>query len=385
MVERNFCIFVPMKLTAQIKLCPTKEQEKHLLATLKEANSACQAISDFAFEKKVFSKYELQKQLYYQIKSSFNLSSKMIVRCLGKTSDAYKKDKETKRTFKKLGGIAYDSRILSYKTIKQFVSIWTVSGRLKIDYQCGEHQKRMLQYQHGESDLVYVKGKFYLLATCEIPDENTNDFEDVLGVDFGIVNLATTSDGKNFSGEQTEKVRQWYANRRAKLQSVGTKSAKRRLKKMSGKERKFKSNGNHIISKELVKVAKNTSRAIAIENLSGIRKTAKVRHKNRAKHSSWAFNQLRNFIAYKSQLNGVSVLLVNPKYTSQRCFCCGHIEKANRKSQSEFVCKNCGHSDSADLNGAKNIQLLGRSQSAYGSDFSFEKLVTSPPALAVGN
>jgi len=374
-----------MKLTAQIKLIPTKEQEKHLLATLKEANTACQEISDFAFDKKIFNKYELQKQLYHRIKSSFKLSAQMIVRCLGKVSDSYKKDKDTKRTFKKYGGIAYDSRILTYRTIKQFVSIWTVGGRLKIDYVCGEHQKRMLQYQNGESDLVFVKGKFYLLATCEIPDEKVNDFEDVLGVDFGIVQIATTSDGKKYSGNQIEEVRQWYSDRRAKLQSVGTKSAKRRLKKLSGKERKFKSDTNHKISKELVKVAKDTNRAIAIEDLSHIRTRTKVRHKDRAKHSSWAFNQLRMFITYKAQRDSVPVLLVNPKYTSQRCPCCEHIEKANRKNQSEFVCKACGHSANADFIGALNIQLLGRSQSAYGSDFSFEKSVTSPPALAVGN
>jgi len=374
-----------MKLTAQIKLIGTKEQEQYLLSTLKEANAACHEISDFAFEKKIFNKYELQKQLYHRIKSSFNLSAQMIVRCLGKVADAYKKDRKVKRIFKKYGGIAYDSRILTYRTEKQFVNIWTVKGRQKVNYVCGEHQKRMLQYQHGESDLVYVKGKFYLLATCEIPDEKVNDFEYVLGVDFGIVQIATTSDGKSYSGKQVEEVRQWYSNRRAKLQSVGTKSAKKRLKKLSGKERKFKSNENHKISKELVKAAKDTNRAIAIEDLSHIRKGTKVRHTERAKHSSWAFNQLRMFITYKAQQDGVSVLLVNPKYTSQRCNCCGHIERANRKSQSEFVCRACGHSANADYNAALNIQLLGRSQSAYGSSFSFEKLVTSPPALAVGN
>jgi IS605 OrfB family transposase len=374
-----------MKLTAQIKLNPTKEQNKFLLDTLKEANTACQEISYYAFEKKVFSKYDLQKQIYYRLKSSFKLSAQMIVRCIGKVADAYKKDKDTKRIFKKYGCIAYDSRILRYKTIRKEVSIWTVNGRQIIPYLIGQRQEKLLKYQQGESDLAYIKGTFYLLATCEIPDENVNDFEDVLGVDFGIVQIATTSDGKSYSGKQTEEIRQWYSNLRAKLQAVGTKSAKRRLKKISGKEAKFKKDTNHKISKELVKVAKDTNRAIAIENLSGIRTRTKVRHNQRAKQSSWAFNQLRSFITYKAQIAGVPVLLVNPQYTSQRCSQCGHIEKANRKSQSEFVCRACVHSSNADFNGALNIRLLGRGQSAYGSDFSFEKSVTSPPALAVGN
>lgn len=376
-----------MKLTAQLKLLPTKEQEKFLLDTLKEANACCQHISDFAFEKKIFNKYELQKHLYYGLKS-FNLSAQMIIRCISKVSDAYKKDKDVKREFRQYGAIAYDSRILTYRTVKEFVSIWAVNGRQKINYKAGEKQKKMLQFQCGESDLIFRKGKFYLLATCDIPDERVSQFNDVLGVDFGIVNIATTSDDKKYSGEKIEEVRKWYADRRCKLQSVGTKSAKRRLKKLSGKERKFKSDTNHKISKELVKVSKDTNRAIAIEDLSGIRARTKVRKKERARQSSWAFNQLRMFITYKAQMNGVSVLLVNPKYTSQRCSCCGHTEKANRKSQSEFVCKSCGHCANADFNGALNIKLLGRSQSAYGSNYgniSFSSLATSPPALAVGN
>lgn len=368
-----------MKLTAQIKLNPDTKQKKLLLDTLIEANTACNFISEHCFKNKTFGKFKIQSAIYHSLKKSFNLSAQMVVRCIGKVSYAYAKDKDVQRKFKKFGSIAYDSRILTFKTIRREVSIWTVDGRQTIPYSIGEHQNRMLQFQQGESDLAYIKGKFYLLATCDIPDEETEIFDEVIGVDFGIENIATTSDGKKYSGKQTEEIRQWYSNRRAKLQSVGTKSAKRRLKKLSGKESKFKKNENHKISKQVVRVAKDTNRAIAIENLNGIRTRTTVRKKQRAKHSSWAFNQLRNFIAYKSQLNGVSVLLVNPKYTSQRCNFCGHIEKTNRKSQSEFVCKRCGHSDNADLNGAKNIQLLGLSQKTYGSEFCFNKVQLQAP------
>ncbi|HEX2619598.1 MAG TPA: transposase, partial [Phototrophicaceae bacterium] len=76
---------------------------------------------------------------------------------------------------------------------------------------------------------------------------------------------------------------------------------------------------------------------------------------NRSKHSNWAFAQLRDFLTYKARLAGVPVTLVDPRYTSQRCFECGHIEKANRKSQSEFLCCACGHTTHADVNAAKNI------------------------------
>lgn len=135
----------------------------------------------------------------------------MVVRVISKVADSYKLDKATKRIFRATGAVAYDSRILTYDTTKAKVSIWTKEGRQKINYIGGVHNDRLLAYQKGESDLLYTKGKFFLLATCEIPDEQTETPEDVLGVDLGIVQLATDSDSQSFSGSQVEHVRQWYA------------------------------------------------------------------------------------------------------------------------------------------------------------------------------
>lgn len=367
-----------MKLTAQILLNPNKEQAQMLAETLQAANKACNFISDYAWEKQVFKKYDLQTAVYYQAKERFHLSAQMVVRSLSKVADSYKLDKEKKRTFRPLGSIAYDSRILSYKTIKQTISIWTIGsrdiesrsksggstggpkvGRQTIPYLVGEHHKQLLQYQQGESDLVYKKGRFYLLATCEVPEEESDPFVDVIGVDLGIVNIATTSEGHTHTGEQIEAVRQWYFSRKQVLQSVGTKSAKRRLKHLSGKESKFRTHTNHRISKELVQYAAYTNSAIALEDLSGIRKGTKVRKAQRAKHSSWSFYQLRSFVTYKAKQKGVTVLLVDPRNTSRTCNECGHCEKANRKSQSEFLCKCCGHTALADFNASKNIKALG--------------------------
>src|SRR5690606_17796644 len=150
-----------MKLTAQILLNPTAEQAQLLVDTIKQANTACNEVSSFAWEKKVFRKFDLQKELYYGIKDRYNLSAQMVVRCLSKVADSYKLDKDTKRSFSPLGSIAYDSRILTYKTLKQTVSIWTLQGRQTIPYLVGEHHKQLLQYQQGESDLVFKKGRFY--------------------------------------------------------------------------------------------------------------------------------------------------------------------------------------------------------------------------------
>lgn len=348
-----------MKLTAQIRLDPSPEQADVLLRTMETANAACNAISEHAWATKTFSKYELQQAVYHDIRDRFALSAQVVVRCLGKVADAYKLDKDTKRTFRKHGGIAYDSRILRYYTERREVSIWTMTGREHIPYTVGEHHARILAHQQGESDLIYRKGRFYLLATCDVPEEDEEAVDGVLGVDLGIVEIATDSDGDSFSGERVEATRQWYAERRAVLQSVGTKSAKRRLRQLSGRERRFRADTNHVISKSLVSKAKDTKRAIALEDLTGIRKRTTVRKSQRARHHSWSFYQLRQFIDYKATRAGIPVLLVDPAYTSRTCSECGHCEKANRKSQARFECQACGHTMNADHNAALNVAARG--------------------------
>lgn len=126
-----------MKLIAQVKLLPSKEQAKALKETLERANLACDAISMAAWHGKVFGPYALHKLIYRTVKESFNLSAQVVVRCTAKVADAYKLDKQTKRTFKTYGAIAFDDRILSWHTDKQLVSIWTVAGRQKIPYTTG--------------------------------------------------------------------------------------------------------------------------------------------------------------------------------------------------------------------------------------------------------
>jgi putative transposase len=348
-----------VKLIAQVKLLPKKEQAKALKETLERANAACDWISGRAWDAQVLKQYDLHKLIYHRARSHFDLSAQVIVRCIAKVADAYKLDKESQRTFKTHGAIAFDDRILRWYTDRRLVSIWTVAGRQKIPYTCGERQKRLLESRLGETDLVYRKGSFYLLAVCEVPEPTPADVDDVLGVDFGVVKLATDSDGETFSGEKVEARRRWYADRRSTLQKVGTRSAKRKLMKMSGRQRRFQADANHCISKRLVSKAQDTNRTIAIEDLKGIRSRTTVKKSQRAKHHNWAFAQLRSFLSYKAQMVGVRVIQVDPRNTSRTCSACGHCDKGNRKSQAEFVCQSCHHSMNADVNAALNIRSLG--------------------------
>lgn len=342
-----------MKLTAKIKLQPTPAQADALKRTLAQANAACDYISRVAWDSRTFAQFKIHAKVYSDVKVQFGLSAQVTVRAIAKVADAYKLDRNTLRTFKPTGGIAYDSRILRYKA--DSVSIWTVDGRLEIPFLAGDYQSALLAHQKGESDLILFQREFYLFATCEVPTEPAFEPVDVLGVDLGIVNIATDSDGQTFSGSQVNNVRHRHRRLRKKLQKKGTKAARRRLKKLSGKERRFASHINHIISKRIVAKAQGTQRAIAIEQLNGIRQRVTVRKSQRATLHSWSFFQLKNFIQYKAQRAGVPLIEVDPRNTSRECPICGCVDKANRKSQSSFLCIVCGFAGLADYIASVNI------------------------------
>lgn len=342
-----------MKLTLKIKLLPTIEQADILLQTMREANTVCDAISDIAWQNKVFNQFKIHHLCYHGFKPTFNLSAQMLVRCISKVADAYKLDKNTQRFFRPLGAITYDSRILTYKDFS--VSIWAIGGRLNIPFIC--HNSKYLPYIKGEADLVYKKGKFYLFQTVDIPEQDVNDIEEFIGVDFGLTDICVTSDGVKHSADGLNKYREHRQKVRSSIQRKGTKSSKRLLKRLSGKEQTTATIINHTISKSIVQSAKMQGKGISVEDLTNIRFTSKRRNKKfRVKLGRWSFGQLRSFIDYKARLNGVKFVVVEPAYTSQTCSVCHSIGTRKNKS---FTCTNCGNDMDADFNAAKNIATLG--------------------------
>jgi len=325
-------------------------------------NAACNEIAQTCFAQQSASKYTIQTLVYHTIREKYGLSAQLCIRAIAKTCEAYKLNKKMQPKFKKHGSITYDARILTFKGLHlphPQVSITTLEGRQLFNLSiCAYFATRTSRVQ-GQVDLVYRDGKFFLYATCDMPEETPLEPDDVLGIDLGVKNIAVDNTGTTFSNDKVEAVRKRVHKHRADLQSKGTKSAKRRLKKVSRKESRFRTDTNHCVSKYLVAKAKDTGCAIALEDLTHINQRTVVRKKQRAERLSWAFYQLRSFITYKAKLAGVPVVLIDPRHTSQRCNACGHTEKANRNSQAEFCCKSCGHVDHADCNGAKNIREKG--------------------------
>jgi IS605 OrfB family transposase len=341
----------------KIKLLPTHEQSEQLLETMRRFNLACNWISEIAFKEKAFTQVKLHKLTYYPTREKFELSAQMAVRAIGKVCESYKLDKKVQRAFKPLGAIVYDQRILSFNGL-EFASILTLIGRIKVPMVFASYHLKLVvpSRVHGQADLCYINGVFYLMLVVDSPEAPLTKPSAFLGVDLGIVNIATTSDGKEFSGAAVRGIRRRHNGLRKKLQAKGTKSAKRLLKKRSKKEQRFATYTNHCISKEIVSVAKDTLRGIALEDLNGIRDRVTAKKKaQRRELSSWAFYQLRQFIAYKAVLAGVEVQLVDPRNTSRTCPKCGNIDKKNRRTQSRFECTSCGYVANADINAAIEI------------------------------
>ncbi|MDI9917156.1 transposase [Rhodococcus sp. IEGM 1379] len=381
---------VKVKRIVMIKLAVTDEQAAALKQTLLTCNRAADFVSDVAQQSSDRRAFTLHHSVYTQIKL-LGLSAQPAVRVIKKVSDAYTARSanlkagnygrvgskryvsvaDTAVHFRPLSAQPFDDRCLSWQLDSSTVSIWTTSGRMKgVPFACAPWQQKLLTDRKGESDLVFRDGNFYLYATVDQPSPTPvvpakDPVAGWVGVDLGIVNLAVTTDDDpaeldvRWSGGAVTARRKKNLVMRTALQKVGTKSAKRKLKTRRRKEHRFATDINHQLSKTIVAQAQRTDRGIAIEDLSGIRDRVRLAKKQRAQVHSWAYSQLRNFVDYKAEMAGVPVAVINPRNTSRTCSQCGFCDVKNRRSQSVFVCRECGWAGHADHNAALNIAALG--------------------------
>ena len=350
----------------KIKIITNDFQHRALLSTMQIFNQICNEISEIAFDKKEYRPFHLHKIVYCNFKTKYNnYSSQLIIRAINCVSLSYKLKGERRQRptgFKKSSAVVYDLRVLSFDN--ETISIWTTEGRLK-NIPIVVHNKELFKYRKGQTDLKYENGNWYLLCCVDVPEKTKIVTTDCIGVDLGIVQIATTSDGDSYSGAIIKQKRKQYASHRQRLQKRGTRSAMRRIKTIGRKESRFRKDINHQISKKLVEKAKGTNCTLALEELKGINNKVTVRKSTQKTRDwknerlSWSFYQLRSFIEYKALESGVEVIIVPSPYTSQACSRCGHCDKKNRKNQSSFVCLSCGFATNADYNASLNIKSLG--------------------------
>ena len=213
-----------MKLTLQLQLLPTAEQGADLLATMERFNEAASFAAAVGFEAKVYGQVSIHSLCYRDIRERFGLSAQMAVRAIAKAVECFQRDKTICPVFKPHGAICYDQRVLSFKGLTS-VSLWAMTGRLLIPFVCGDYQRERQGRIKGQADLVHRGGKFYLLCTIDMPEDAPIDPEGMLGVDLGIVNIATDSEGEAFSGANVQRNRRRRATARKQHQRKGTKRA----------------------------------------------------------------------------------------------------------------------------------------------------------------
>jgi IS605 OrfB family transposase len=359
---------------------PEAERAAALRSTLRTVNDLACWVSQVAFARGVPREYELRKHTYPHLKAE-GLGAQAAQHVIKKVRDAYTtlhanlragnlgKPKSRRRVkaeskpiaFRPEAAQPYDDRCLSWQYDQQTVSIWTMAGRIKnVSFVCSaDALKTLRDYRKGECDLIERDGVFYLIATCDVPEAEAYEPDGFIGVDLGIVNIATTSTGYQAAGRGLGRYRKRQLALRAKLQKKRTKSAKRRLKERSRREQRHVKNTNHIIAKTIVTEAERTAHGIALEELKGIRRRVRLRKPQRVTLHSWAFAQLGGFIVYKARRAGVPLVYVDPAYTSQMCSQCRHVDKRNRVDQGLFICRGCGVVAHADRNASHNIAARG--------------------------
>jgi len=362
-------------LTVPCKLKVSQSQAAKLDATMDAFVQALNWVNQNTPEK-VVNAVKLQSLCYYQIRARFGLSSNLAQQVCRRLAGARKVARQKNRPVKafKRGFATYDARIFSFREKDWTVSLTTVGGRERFELAIGRYQREQLAGSNPKSaTLVKRKDGSYSIQICveaePSPPQRTGR---VLGVDLGRTDIAHTSEGDNWNGQQLNRIRDHYSRLRAVLQrkaSKGTRSSRRRcrqlLQRLSGKERRFQAWVNHRISKAIVSRAKATNSALALEDLTGIRERVNQQPRSKAERrrtNNWAFYQLRMFVVYKAAIAGVPVVLVPPAYTSQTCHRCLHIHPDPAQSYrngKQFKCGHCGWEGDADLNGANVIALLG--------------------------
>lgn len=351
--------------TISCKLAIRPDDAPLLTATQAAFNAAATWCATIAWQHGISNKNTLHFQVYRETRARFGLGAQLACCARDKAVEAIRAGRErgatTCPTFRSTRSIRYDAR--TFRLVgEDHVSLNTLAGRIIATLVLGVFQRSALadrSWAVGGAELVRRRDVWYIHLTQSRSAPPVQITDGAIGADLGIVNLCTTDDGTVFTGAAVQRVRTKRFRHRQRLQKRGTRNAKRRLRKIAGKERRFQKDVNHCISKALVQKAVDDRKALRVEDLTHIRQrtAGTVRRSQRRQHSAWAFRQLRDYLDYKAQQAGVRMDLVDPRNTSRRCFVCGHIDKANRPNQATFHCQNpsCVHTDAADVNAAKNI------------------------------
>ncbi|OYT53544.1 MAG: hypothetical protein B6U72_05425 [Candidatus Altiarchaeales archaeon ex4484_2] len=329
---------------------------------MKQYSKATQHIIDMGYGVPLSGKLKLHHATYYPIRELTELPAQLVIISRDNAYEILKSIRArgdtgkriSKPQVKKYFTVRYDARSFTFKP--EMVSLSTIKGRLKIPIQIPRYFLRYLDWRSRTADLIYQKGKLFLHVVVSKSITPADYSKHSMGVDVGINNLAVTSDGRFFKGVKGKFAR--FHRLRRKLQAKGTDSARRKLKRVSGRQKRFMADLNHRISKQIVEPL-NGGGCIVMEDLNEIRDRVTIKGKSKVLNrltNGWTFRQLQNFIEYKAVRKSIWVVYVNPHYTSKTCFRCGETQSIRPKKRGFFKCLHCGFSLNSDLNASRNLR-----------------------------
>ncbi|MEG4294085.1 transposase [Microcoleus sp. C2C3] len=356
-------------ISVKCKLQVPVELRKEIDRTLLWFAEACHQIYSVAKREKCWNTTKLHHKVYKPVREATGLKANHVCQAIRRVIGNAASVKQVHKF--RPTSINLDVRTFQYIEDLPTVGITLMCGRVKFKLSIGNYQLALLKGQAPTAATLNKtkRGDYYINVCVKRPTNPTGQRLKVVGVDLGRRDIATTSTGKSWSGKHIQSIRDRYSFVRANVQSKRTRSSRRLLRRLSGREQRFQKWLNHNISKQLVQEAKQIGADLAFEDLTNIRESLnqKPRSKTeRRRTNNWAFYQLRLFVGYKANIAGVKVVFVPPAYTSQTCSRCGHIHPVKGKSYRNgkvFKCGHCGFEHDADINAANNIAALGKSVS----------------------
>lgn len=345
-----------MQRTIKIKI----ENRPELINTIKIYSDVYRYILDIGLKNKTWNKAILHNLTYKKIRNKYpQFPSAMVQTVRDVASETLKRTKLKKYIRpKKYSSVRLDKRCLRVNFDNNMISMSSINGRLKFNYKDNRLSNKYKQWIPVAGTLSYKNNNMYLNIVVEMdaPIKMQTQPEDILGIDRGINNILVCSNNQFFNSKKLKLIKGRYQYLRKILQSKGTPSAKRKLKKVSGRERRFVTDTNHCLSNAMID---SDYKVFAIEKLTKMTKKSNGKKFNK-KLGNWSFKQFETFLDYKADAVGKQIVHVNPRYTSQKCSNCHKVLKSNRKG-SWYSC-DCGLQLHADLNASRNIADIGISE-----------------------
>lgn len=349
-----------MQRTLRLKLTLTPEAREALLRTAEQHTCCYNATVAEGWDSQTVNGVTLHHSTYYPLRERFPDQPAQLVcsaraqavESLRSARTRLKQGKKASQPVSSLQAIRYDQRTYTISLAEGWTTLASVAGRQRVTFDASH--SRLRDWTPTAAHLLFRKGRLYLHVTVERAAPETLPNGKVVGVDLGINRPAVTSEAQFLGERRWRNISARYFRHRRSLQAKATRSARKRRRQVSGREARFRRDCDHVLSRRLVDSVE-VGTTLVFEKLTGIRDRAKARGtKGRRRLHSWSFAQAFVFCAYKAEEGGKFTAQVDPRRSSQTCSRCGHWSRSNRRSQSEFWCRQCGFRLNADLNASRN-------------------------------